>query len=81
MFDRVLNTSQFQIKQSLNSILIFSIATEGILLLVTAKVSTLLLKDTHEENAFSNKTPAVMKSMNMDSWVVGISNQLFVRSS
>ena len=34
------------------------------------------LKDTHREKAFSNKTPALTESMNMDIWVVGNSNQL-----
>ena len=29
----------------------------------------------------SNKTAALTKSMNMDSWVVGTSNQLFRRGS
>ena len=38
-------------------------------------------KDTHWEKAPSNKTPALTKSMNMDSWVVGTSNQLFRRGS
>ena len=40
-----------------------------------------VLKDTHRENAPSNKTPALTKSMNMDICVVGISNQLFIRGS
>ena len=29
----------------------------------------------------SNKTPALTKSMNMVIWVVGTSNQLFIRGS
>ena len=29
----------------------------------------------------SNETPALTKSMNMDIWVVGKSNQLFIRGS
>ena len=37
--------------------------------------------DTHREKAPSNKTPALTKSMNMEIWVVGTSNQLFIRSS
>ena len=37
------------------------------------------IKDTHSEKSPSNKTPALTKSMNMDIWVVGISNQLFLR--
>ena len=38
-------------------------------------------KNTHRENAPSNKTPALTNSMNMDIWIVGISNQHFVRGS
>ena len=33
------------------------------------------------KKASSNKKPAFMKSMNMDVWVVGASNQLFIRGS
>ena len=40
-----------------------------------------LLKDTHREKAPWNKTPALTKSMNMDIWVFGTSNQLFTRDS
>ena len=39
------------------------------------------LKDTHREKARSNKTPALTESTNMDIWVVGTSNQIFIRSS
>ena len=39
------------------------------------------LKDTHREKAPSNKTPALTKSTNMGIWVVGTSNQLFIRGS
>ena len=43
------------------------------------------IKFTYRENAntnkTSNKTPALTKSTNMDIWVVGISNQLFIRGS
>ena len=39
------------------------------------------VKDTHRENAPSNKIPALTKSMNMDIWVVGTTNQLFIRGS
>ena len=35
-------------------------------------------KDTHGKKAPSNKTLALTKSMNMDIWVVGKSNQLFI---
>ena len=38
-------------------------------------------KDTHREKAPSSKTPALRKSTNMDVWVVGILNQLFIRGS
>ena len=38
-------------------------------------------KDTDKEKAPSNKTPALSKSMNMNIWVVGTLNQLFVRIS
>ena len=34
-----------------------------------------------EEKASSNKTLALTKSMNMDIWFVGTSNQLFLRGS
>ena len=40
-----------------------------------------LLKDTHREKAASNKTPTLSTSMNMDIWVLGTSNQLFMRGS
>ena len=36
------------------------------------------IKDTYREKALSKKTPALTKSMNIDIWVVGTSNQLFV---
>ena len=37
-----------------------------------------ILKDTFTEKASSNKTPVLAKSINMDIWVVGTSNQLFI---
>ena len=37
--------------------------------------------DTHWEKAPWNKPPAIAKSMNMGIWVVGTSNQLFLRGS
>ena len=37
------------------------------------------VKDTDEKNAPSNKTPVLTKSMNIDIWVVGTSNQVFIR--
>ena len=39
------------------------------------------VKDTHREKVLSNKTSTLMKSMNMHIWVVGTSNQLFLRGS
>ena len=41
----------------------------------------MILKDTHKEKALSNRTHALTKSMNMNIWVVGKSNQLFKRGS
>ena len=38
-------------------------------------------KDTHVEKVFLNKPPAFAESMNMDIWVVGTLNQLFIRGS
>ena len=40
-----------------------------------------VLKDTHREKAPSDKTPALTESINMDIWVVGTSNQSFIRGS
>ena len=40
-----------------------------------------MFKDTHRENALSNKNQALMKSMNMDIWVIDTLNQLFNRGS
>ena len=37
------------------------------------------VQDTHTENALTNKTQALTKSMNMDIWVLSILNQLFIR--
>ena len=37
------------------------------------------LKDTHRENAPSNKTLALTKSTNIGIWVVGTSNQLLIK--
>ena len=39
------------------------------------------LKNTKREKAPSNKTPALTESMNMDIWLLGASNQLFIRGS
>ena len=40
-----------------------------------------LLKETQRGKVPSNKTPALTKSMNMNIWVVDISNLLFIRGS
>ena len=37
--------------------------------------------DSHREKVPSNKTPTFTKSTNMGIWVVGTSNQLFIRGS
>ena len=39
------------------------------------------LKHSHGKEAPSNITPALAKSMNINIWVVGTSNQLFIRGS
>ena len=39
------------------------------------------IKDTRREKAPSNKTSALTKSTNIDIWVVGTSNELFIRGS
>ena len=38
-------------------------------------------KDTHRENAQSNKTQVLTRSANMDIWVIGTFYQLFIRGS
>ena len=58
------------------------IVTEFWLLLWKAPgSSTKIFKDTERENALSNNIPAHTKSMNMGIWVVGTSDQLFIRGS
>ena len=47
--------------------------------LFLANNETDYLKDTHREEALSNKTLALTKIMNKDIWEVGTSNQLFIR--
>ena len=39
------------------------------------------IKNTHREKAPSNKTPGLTESMNMGIWVVGTSNQFFIKGS
>ena len=47
----------------------------------TVQELSVFFKDTHKEKAPLNKTPALTKSANMGIWVVGLSNQLFIRRS
>ena len=37
--------------------------------------------DTYREKAPLNETPALTKSTNMGIWIVGTTNQLFIRGS
>ena len=39
------------------------------------------LRNTQREKTPSNKAPALTKNVNMDMWLVGSSNQVFVRGS
>ena len=48
---------------------------------VTSFLSQTFIKDTHVEKTPSNKTPALTESTNMSIWVVGRTNQLFIRGS
>ena len=41
----------------------------------------MLFKDTYREKALSNKTPGLTKGTNMSIWIIGTSNQPFLRSS
>ena len=41
----------------------------------------MLFKDAYREKAPSNKTPVLTKSTNMGIWVIGTSNQPFIRGS
>ena len=41
----------------------------------------LAFKDIHRGKSPSKKSPALMKSMNIDIWVVGTSNQLYIKDS
>ena len=49
------------------------------LLLVLCETQIQFLKDTHREKTPSNKTQELTKSLNMNIWVLGALNQLFVR--
>ena len=42
---------------------------------------TKCIRDTHNEKASSNETPALSKSMNMNIWLAATSNKLFMRGS
>ena len=42
-------------------------------------VSRKVFEDTHRENTHSKKTRGLLKSINMDIWVIGTLNQLFIR--
>ena len=48
---------------------------------VSDSCSRVSFKDTNREKAPSQKTPALLESMNMDIWVVGTSNELFIAGS
>ena len=48
---------------------------------VSNSCSRINFKDTNREKAPSYKTPALLESMNMDIWVVGTSNELFIAGS
>ena len=44
-------------------------------------MTIICIKDRHREKAHSNKTPVPTESTNLGIWVVGTSNQLFIRGS
>ena len=48
---------------------------------ITTENGNSFIDDTHRVKAPSNKTAALMKSMNMDIWVIGTSNKFIVRGS
>ena len=41
----------------------------------------MLFTDTHMEKAPSNKIPALTESTNMGIWIIGTSDQFFIRGS
>ena len=45
------------------------------------KIITLFQGDTRRKNAFTYKTQVITKSINMEIWVIGKLNQLFLRNS
>ena len=47
----------------------------------TLRPNEYAFKHTHSENTLTNKTQTLMKSMNMNIWVIGTLNQLFKRDS
>ena len=44
-------------------------------------MSDSIIKDTQGKKAPSSKTPTLSKSTDIDVWMVGISNQIFIRGS
>ena len=66
-------------------IVFFKQKSSGRLLLISILSNVVpakcLLRDTHKGKPPSNKTPALTKSMNMDIWIAGTLNQLFIKGS
>ena len=74
--------SQYSIFTKINGLLSSERSDEIInesLFLGVRNLAMTLLKDTHREKAPSNETPVLTKSTNMGIWVLGTSNQLFMR--
>ena len=69
------------IHHKLRLILILTIHSEEYVKNSNFNNFTYWFKDTHSENTPSNKTEVFKKSMNMYTWEIGISNQLFIRDS
>ena len=68
---------------SLMSSRLYHLLTLPLLLAVNAPHENTIryVNDIHWEKAPSNKTPRLTKSTNMGIWVIGTSNQLFLRGS
>ena len=49
--------------------------------MVAAKLDSFLCYGYSQGKRHPNETPALVNSMNMNIWVVGTSNQLFIRGS
>ena len=60
---------------------VFVVCIETIICLLLYNLDDCTFKDTQREKAPLNQTPALTKSMNIDIWDVGISNQLPIRGS